>query len=350
MKVAARKRCICLCASVLAAAAAAGSAYGSPGAAGETAVLCKTYFRYLLSQEVSAQALTLSRDAVDSDAGQIRDAATAWSGRQMVEIRKVLQTAFGKAARQRFEGFVTMYTTGEQAEDSGMLRELSAALELDPAPADYSALRRAVVQGPLADDMIAASQWLGEIQTWMDVRRKNKDTPVLEAWLTRSEPAEAASGWQWKKTGAAPAGRPAASAPANPLASAEPEMGEYQDEGEEAGSPLDTFGELRKKKREKALEEAQAGMQQVADERRAAEEEYGQKKLAEAQAEAENIKRQAEKLAAVEKEALDQRQNSWSARLKKIVGSTISAATGAFTGGIGTRAGEEAADALFEDD
>lgn len=346
MNAVSKSRCAGLVALALVLVSSAGFAFGNPKAAAETALLCKTYFRYLLSQEVSSQAAALGKDAREPDAQQIRSAASAWSGRQMVAIRQALEGSFGDGARQRFEEFVAKYTTGERAEDTAMLQELSAALQLDPQPTDYSMLRQAVVQGPLADDMLAASKWLGEIQTWMDVRRKDKDVPALDAWLTRSEPAEVATGWQWKKTGSP---KPAASAPANPLAAAEPEMGAYEDQGGDEGSPLDTFGELRKKKREKALEEAQAGMQQVAAERQAAEEEYGQKKLAEAQAEAENIKRHAEKLAAVEKEALDQRQNSWSARLKKIVGSTISAATGAFTGGIGTRAGEEAADALFKD-
>jgi hypothetical protein len=60
-----------------------------------------------------------------------------------------------------------------------------------------------------------------------------------------------------------------------------------------------------------------------------------------------NMKNQADKLATAEKDALDQRQNSWGACLKTIVGSLVSSATGAFTGGIGARAGEEAVNAVF---
>jgi FtsZ-binding cell division protein ZapB len=104
---------------------------------------------------------------------------------------------------------------------------------------------------------------------------------------------------------------------------------------------------MRKKRSERRLEEAQAGMEQVASERQAAEEEYAAKKTAAAQAEAEAMKRHADKLAATEKDALEQRKNSWVNRLKSIVGATVSAATGAFTGGIGTRAGQEAANAIF---
>ena len=62
------------------------------------------------------------------------------------------------------------------------------------------------------------------------------------------------------------------------------------------------------------------------------------------------MKRHADKLAATEKDALEQRKNSWGNRLKSIVGATVSAATGAFTGGIGTRAGQEAANAIFKPD
>lgn len=117
--------------------------------------------------------------------------------------------------------------------------------------------------------------------------------------------------------------------------------------GEEALSPLDTYGSMRDKKRDKMLKEAQAGMQQIASERKAAEEEYAARKMAAAQKEAEATKRHAESLAAVEQQALEQRQRSWGNRLKRIVGATISATGSAFLGDIGARAGTEAANALF---
>lgn len=324
-------------------ACAAGSlpalGFGSPD---DTALLCKTYFQFLVDQQVQAQAHTLAQSAVPEDRKQVEAAAAAWYAKRMTAIRDSLQQRFGAESRGRFEQFVSLYTSAEKGNDPAFLGTLASALKLAPAPDGYAALRQAVTGSLLASDVNEASKWLSEVQTWLDVRTKLKDTPALEAWLTRSEPVEVAKGWQWKKT------TPAAQ-PVNPLASAEPEMGQMEGPAEDGASPLDTFDELRSKKRQKALEEAQAGMQQVAAERQAAEEEYGQKKLAAAQAEAENIKRHAEKLAAVEKEALDQRQNSWSQRLKGIVGATITAATGAFTGGIGTRAGQEAANALFRD-
>jgi hypothetical protein len=106
---------------------------------------------------------------------------------------------------------------------------------------------------------------------------------------------------------------------------------------------------MRKKRHDKELAEAQDGMEQIANERKSAEEEYAAKKTSDAQAEAENMKRHADKLASTEQEALEQRKNSWGSRLKSIVGATVSAATGAFTGGVGARAGEEAVNAIFKD-
>jgi capsule polysaccharide export protein KpsE/RkpR len=116
---------------------------------------------------------------------------------------------------------------------------------------------------------------------------------------------------------------------------------------EEVG--LASFSASRSERRAKALEEAQAGMQQVAAERQAAEQEYAAAKTAAAQAEADAMRKHADKLAAAEQEALEQRKNSWSGRLKQIVSTTIGAAGGAFFGGVGSRAGEAAANAVFKE-
>ena len=62
---------------------------------------------------------------------------------------------------------------------------------------------------------------------------------------------------------------------------------------------------------------------------------------------AEAMRAQSQKIAAVEQEAIDQRANSWMGRLKNIVSATVGAATGAFTGGVGAEAGRQAADAIF---
>lgn len=112
-------------------------------------------------------------------------------------------------------------------------------------------------------------------------------------------------------------------------------------------NPLDAYSRMRKTKRERALAEAHAGMQQVAAEREAAEKEYAAEQAARARAEAEAMKAHAQKLAAVEKEAMEQRQNSWGSRIKRIIGGTLSAATGAFSGGIGAAAGQRAVQEIF---
>jgi hypothetical protein len=108
------------------------------------------------------------------------------------------------------------------------------------------------------------------------------------------------------------------------------------------------FAAARKKKQELRMAEAQAAMQQVAAERQSAEQDLAARKQAEAQAEAVAVQNQAQKLAATEKQALEQQQNSWGNKLKAIVGTTISAAGGAFFGGVGAQAGQMAANALFK--
>lgn len=120
----------------------------------------------------------------------------------------------------------------------------------------------------------------------------------------------------------------------NPLRDAEAPPAAYRPpsvEGPAGG--LDSFGAARTARREKALEVAKVGMSQVAEERRAAEEEEASRKTAAAQAEA---------------EALEQRKNSFAGRVKQVLTATISAAGGAFFGGIGSRAGEAAAEAVFK--
>ncbi|MFH0880126.1 MAG: hypothetical protein V2A34_10475 [Lentisphaerota bacterium] len=117
----------------------------------------------------------------------------------------------------------------------------------------------------------------------------------------------------------------------------------------DAHNPLNDFSQLRDERRQKILEEAQAGMQQVAAERESAEQEYAATKTAAAQAEADAMKRQAEKLAATDAEALDQRKNSWGAKIKSIIGATVQTTASGFTGAIGSRAADEAVHAIFDE-
>ena len=326
---------------VLALASLAVSAFASvEGASPDMAVLGQCYLKFMLYQQVAAQAGPVAAEAPQADQDEIKKAAADWSASKTHAVRKVLTSEFGDDARAKFEQFVADYTTAEKAGDAKFLAQMAESFGFSPAPADYASLRKSAIESFLQPDMADGSKWLGEIQTWMDVRKKTPDTPSLSIWLTRDQPAVVTKTAKKK---------PAAKKP-DSLESAEAEMGEFTAGDEEVASPLDSFDDMRKKRSERKLEEAQAGMEQVASERQAAEEEYAAKKTAAAQAEADAMKRHADKLASAEKDALEQRKNSWANRLKSIVGATVSAATGAFTGGIGTRAGQEAANAIFETD
>ena len=305
----------------------------------DNAVLGQCYLKFMLYQQVAAQANGVAAEAPQADQDQIRKAAADWSASKTRSVRSLLTARFQDDARGKFEQFVADYTTAEKTADPEFLARMIAAFGFAPAPADYASLRKSAIDSFLQPDVAEGSKWLGEVQTWADVRAKTPGTPDLSIWLTRDQPAAAAKPAKQKK--------PAVKKP-DTLADAEAEMGEFAAGEEDVANPLDNFDEMRKKRSERKLEEAQAGMEQVASEREAAEQEYAAKKTAAAQAEAEAMKRHADKLAATEKDALEQRKNSWVNRLKSIVGATVSAATGAFTGGIGTRAGEEAANAIFK--
>jgi hypothetical protein len=318
------------------------SAFASvEGASPDMAVLGQCYLKFMLHQQVASQAGAVAAEAPQADQDQIKQAAADWSASQTRAVRKVLTDQFGNDARAKFEQFVADYTTAEKAGDAQFLAQMGESFGISPAPADYASLRKSAIDSFLQPDVAEGSKWLGEVQTWIDVRKKTPDTPALSIWLTRDQPTVAAKPSKQKK--------PVAKKP-DTLADAEADMGEFTAGEEEVANPLDNFDEMRKKRSERKLEEAQAGMEQVASERETAEQEYAAKKTAAAQAEAEAMKRHADKLAATEKDALEQRKNSWVNRLKSIVGATVSAATGAFTGGIGTRAGEEAANAIFKPD
>ena len=320
--------------------------YGlAPGGAGDAGALLLAYLKSCLVQQVPQQAASLAPGGDNDIAGQVKDVAASWSSKRIAQIRAEVTQRFGQNDRAKFEKFVADFAESEGKKDIGFLQLCENSIGLaKPWPADYASLRSAVVKSFLQQDLDDAAKLLGKIQAWVDLRQKHTDMAPLAEWLKPSPAKEAV----------AQNARASQPAPAKPqkkvdsLAEAEAPLGEMQaPEGEENSNPLDNFSTMRSEKRTKVLEEAQAGMQQVASERQAAEEEYAAKKTAEAQAEADAMKRHADKLAAVDQQALEQRQNSWSSRLKAIVGATISATTGAFTGGVGTRAGQEAANALF---
>ncbi len=303
----------------------------------DAAVLLNAYARFVLASEVHAQALNLATPLPKADADQVARQAKAWMDSETRRMREDLSARFGEAARDRFSAFVSEYTTAEGQNDLHYLGRLAGDAKLGETPLEFPAMRRLVLEKWLAAPFEDAGRLLGEMQTWADLRSRDPQAPPLDAWLSRSQSAQTP-----------PSAASAPPKPVNPLAAAEAEAPEFAPPPDgPSASPMDAFAQSRKDKRDRALQEAQAGMQQMAMERQAAEQEYSAKKMAEAQTDAEAMRAQAQKLAAVEQEAIDQRANSWMGRLKNIVSATVGAATGAFTGGIGAEAGRQAADALF---
>ena len=311
------------------------SAWATPPST-DAGVLLNAHTRFLLAREVQAQALGLAKPLREPEARQIAEQAGVWLASETRQLREELDARFGAAAKDRFSAFVAEYATAENKNDLHYLGRLAGEARLGETPMEFPAMRRLVLDKWLSEFSERGGQFLGEMQTWADVRAKNPQAPDLAAWLARNTPSPA------------PTAPPTPAAPANPLAAAEAEAPEYVAPAADApANPMDAFAQSRGEKRDRALQEAQAGMQQMAMERQAAEQEYAAKKMADAQADAEAMRAQALKLGAVEQEAIAQRANSWMGRLKNIVSATVGATTGAFAGGIGAEAGRQAADSLF---
>ncbi len=314
------------------------------GAVPDGAVLLTAALRYRISQQTAAQVAELERAAADEARAQVSKAGEEWQSAVLEAIRGELDARFGREARAVFGDFLEDFARAEQANDLAYLKALAPRLGWDEAPADFAALRLRSLRELVAEDVAAAGRLLGEMQSWLAVRAREAGTPPLAAWLARDQPSVTPATATFGQH--LPPARPAR--PANPLRDAEAPPGDFVADEEPAATALDSFSTARAGRRAQALEEAQAAMQQVALERRTAEEEMAARKSAAAQAEAEAVRKQAERLAAADQEAIEQRKNSWSGRLKSILCTTIGATSGAFLGGVGARAGEEAARAVFD--
>ncbi len=205
-------------------------------------------------------------------------------------------------------------------------------------PADYAALRGEVARADLAQDFAAAGNFLGDVQAWLRLREKGETLP-LKAWIDRDKKA--------------PPSAAKANAPKqkkkrrNLLRDAEAAPGAFVEAPDDGGSVLGTFGTARKMRRDKALKDAEAGRAQVAEQRRIADDEYNAQKQAAATAEAAALQAHAQRLAAVEQQAVVQDQNSWKTRIKGVVATAAGAAGSAFLGNVGGRVGEAAAAAIL---
>ncbi len=305
----------------------------------DSEVLLRSFIRFSLTQEVQAQAVALAKGLPEEDAGQVQDAARRWFTGEMSVLRKDLERAFGDTAKDRFKVFVEEYTSAEKALDLQYLAKLSSQAGLSEPPMDFVALRKMALKRWTGRQISSGTRLLSEIQTWIDVRGKQNDVPSLHVWLARDQKPGQFS------TGAASSGE--APSPVKSLENAEAKAPEWDPAQAPVGSSMDAFSQMRRERRDRAMQDSQAGMQQMAMERQAAEEEYGARKMAAAQADADAVRAHAQKLASVESEALAQRENSWGNRLKRIIGGTVSAGVGAFTYGIGREAGKRASDELF---
>ncbi len=300
--------------------------------------LMESYTLFLIIQQVQSQGAALCGQLAGETKDEAAEAVGIWVSGKREAIRTQLESAMGESSRAKFEAFIIDITAAEKAGDPALLKTLVSSLGWFPKmPDSYEALRMHVAEVVLAADLKSGADLLAEIQTWADMRANGKALMPLQIWLNRSAAA-----------GAEPLPPPK---PVNPLKAAEaaPASTEGWSGEEGGGGPLGAFAQSREERRQKVLEQSQAGMAQVAAEREAEEQEYAAKKLAAAQAEADNMRRQAEKLAATEAEALEQRKNGWGAKIKAVVGATVTATVGGFTGAIGARAADEAVNAIFND-
>ncbi|MBQ3343493.1 MAG: hypothetical protein IJG84_16455 [Kiritimatiellae bacterium] len=219
-------------------------------------------------------------------------------------------------------------------------KELAAFVDAANAnPADYASLRDAVTKGELAQDFASAGKFLGDVQSWLRLREKGETLPLV-AWLERDAKMPSSNVSR-------PASAKTTKRKRNSLRDAEAAPGPFIEAPDDGGSVLGTFGAARKKRREKALKDAEVGMAQVAEQRRIADDEYNAQKQAAATAEAAALQAHAQKLAAVEQQAVVQDQNSWKTRIKGVVATAAGAAGSAFLGNVGGRVGEAAAAAIL---
>ena len=275
--------------------------------------LAALYLKTEIAERVVAEAAKLAGEDAALGA-EVGSAARNYRARVMDDVRARLLELYPDedAARKGYGAFVERFARTATAEE-----------------------RSAVVTRDLAGDVASAGNFLGDVQSWLRIRGRG-DAPPLTAWLARDRTGGAA---------AAVAAKPRRKR--NSLRDAEAAAGTFVEAKDDGDGSLRSFGAQRKARREKRLAEAQQGMEQVAAERKAADDEANARKLAKAQAEAAAQQAQAQRLAAVEQEAVVQDQNSWKTRLKGVLSSAIGATTGAFTGGIGTQIGTAAADAVL---
>ncbi|HAL92362.1 MAG TPA: hypothetical protein DCM68_04985 [Verrucomicrobia bacterium] len=288
--------------------------------ASPSGTLAANYLRYLLLNHVGAQGADLIAQAPAGLQSDLRTRLDGWRGSFQETIRVDLEQGLGAEARPRFEAFIAAFTQAEQAKDLTYLEQLGSDVGWPgPAAAGFEAFRRWGIQQWVAVEMQAGVDFLGEMAAQVDAAARQSAAP------------------------------PPPPRPVNPLRDAESAAPPLESGEVSNGAPLQSFSGRREQRREKALEQAQAGMDQVAAEREAWEQEYASEVEAKAQAEAEAMKSQAERLAATDEEALEQRKNSLKSKVVSVLAGVASSTVSGFTGAVGGRAADEAVHAIFDD-
>lgn len=292
-------------------------------------VLLDNYLRYQVSKNVMSQATDLASHKDSAIKDEVQQEAAWWLTAQNKRIKSDLEATFGDDASTEFQEFWINYEKAEAANDVPYLDGLKKAADAGDA-ADYAALRKAILKGVLARDVANSGALLSAVEGWLDAVDEGKlPQGSLKKWINGDISVR-------KKV------------ISDPLQAAEAEAEPFVvDPKAKDDNPLDSFKAMRDAKRKKAHDEAKDGMAQVASERTAAEAEYAAKVQARATAEAANLKKHADRLSSAEKEAFEQRKKSFGNRLKNVVSATVGAATGAFSGGIGARAGQAAVNSIW---
>ena len=294
---------------------------------------------------ICAAVLVLGADAADRNRG-LMSALLRFelAGQVVVNARKLSAESAVAAAADAYRGRVMARIKADLTDlcgDAGAAqREFGAFVDAEKAsPKDYAGLRAELAKGELAPDVAAAGRFLGDAEAWLRMKAKGETVP-LDVWLARDEKPVA-------ENPSAAVKPKVTKRKANLLRDSEADAGTFIEAKDDGNSALRSFGAAHKARRAKALKDAEVGMAQVAEARKIADGEANARKLAAAQAESAAQQAQAARLAAAEKEAVLQDQNSWKTRLKGVLTTAIGAAAGAFTGPVGARAGEAAAQAVF---
>ncbi len=298
----------------------------APKMEGNPAILLPAYFRLCSVQQVAPLVADIAKEASPEIKKEIELAVAHWSADRVDAVRVELGQYYQQQSQKILGEFAVRYRAAEQSQDHDFLAQTAHDLGLRTVPKDYGALRAILLQTLLKNDLKLEASFLSEIETWLDLKQRLPDkTPPLVFWLTRKDrrPVSTAS------STVDPAMRRPAQ-PVDPLVAAEapsPNVGAVK-----IGSdvnPLDAMLAQEKALHEKRLHDTVADMQLIGSERKQYEDQVAAKKQAEAQAEANAMKHQAEQLAAVEQTALQQRENSWGNRLLNAALSIVGAGAGA---------------------